>query len=68
MPRPFIVYLKSKASVKFEYKSDVSTVVRTDKGYHITFNSGKSYNYGSADFPGGFLLPSYQEYSVTLRL
>jgi len=46
MPRPFIVYLKSKTSVKFEYKSDVSTVVRTDKGYHITFNSGKSYNYG----------------------
>lgn len=42
----FIVYLKNKASLKFEYKGDVSTVARTDKGYRITFNNGRSYNYG----------------------
>ena len=47
MIRPFIVYLKNKSSQQFEYKSDVSTVVRTDNGYHITFNIGKSYNYGT---------------------
>jgi superfamily I DNA and/or RNA helicase len=47
MKLPFIVYLKNKTSLKFEYKSDVSTVVRTDNGYRITFNSGKSYNYGA---------------------
>lgn len=46
MTRPFIIYLQSKASLKFEYKSDVSAVVRTDKGYRITFNSRKAYNYG----------------------
>lgn len=47
MNRQFIIYLKNKASLKFEYKSDVSAVVRTDNGYRITFNSGKSYNYGA---------------------
>lgn len=47
MDHPFIVYLKNKTSLKFEYKSDVSTVVRTKTGYHITFNNGKSYNYGA---------------------
>lgn len=46
MKRPFIVYLKNKTSLKFEYKSDVSAVVCTDNGYRITFNNGKSYNYG----------------------
>jgi hypothetical protein len=34
-------------SLQFEYKSDVSKVVRTDKGYRITFSSEKSYNYGT---------------------
>ena len=33
--------------MKFEYRSDVSNVVRTDNGYHITFNNGRSYNYGT---------------------
>lgn len=47
MNHPFIVYLKNKTSLKFEYKSDVSTVARTDNGYRITFNNGKSYNYGA---------------------
>lgn len=43
----FIVFLKNKTSLQFEYKSDVLTVVSTNAGYHITFNSGKSYYYGS---------------------
>ncbi|WP_165045249.1 AAA domain-containing protein [Dysgonomonas sp. ZJ709] len=43
----FIIYLKNKASLKFEYKRDVSTVVRRSNGYRITFNNGKSYNYGA---------------------
>lgn len=47
MEHQFIVYLKNKTSQKFEYKSDVSSVVRTDKGYSVTFNSGKSYTYGA---------------------
>lgn len=47
MNHPFIVYLKNKTSLKFEYKGDISTVVRTDNGYRITFNNGKSYNYGA---------------------
>ncbi|GHT29760.1 DNA helicase [Bacteroidia bacterium] len=47
MNYPFIVYLKNKTSLKFEYKSDVSTIVRTDTGYRITFNNGRSYNYGA---------------------
>lgn len=47
MVHPFIVYLKSKTSQKFEYKKDVSTVTRTDDGYRITFNNAKSYNYGA---------------------
>ena len=47
MDHPFIVYLKNKTSLKFEYKTDVSTVVRTDKGYRITFNNGGSYDYGA---------------------
>ncbi|GHT48663.1 DNA helicase [Bacteroidia bacterium] len=46
MKRPFIVYLKNKTSLKFEYKSDVSIVVRADNGYRITFNNGRIYNYG----------------------
>jgi superfamily I DNA and/or RNA helicase/very-short-patch-repair endonuclease len=47
MDHPYIVYLKNKTSLKFEYKGDVSTVVRTDTGYRITFNNGRSYNYGA---------------------
>lgn len=47
MNHPFIVYLKNKTSLMFEYKSDVSTVVRTDNGFRITFNNGRSYNYGA---------------------
>lgn len=47
MNHPFIIYLKNKTSLKFEYKSDVSTIVHTDNGYHITFNNGRSYNYGA---------------------
>lgn len=43
----FIVYLKNKTSLTFEYKSDVSAVVRTDKGYQITFNGDRTYNYGA---------------------
>lgn len=42
----FIVYLKNKTSLAFEYKSDVSSVVPTDDGYRITFNNGRIYNYG----------------------
>lgn len=45
MDHLFIVYLKNKTSLKFEYKSDVSMVVCTDTGYRITFSNGKSYNY-----------------------
>lgn len=45
--RPFIIYLKNKSSLKFEYKSNVSTVLLVDKRYHITFSNGKSYNYGT---------------------
>ena len=47
MDHQFIVYLKNKTSLKFEYKSDVSRVLCTDKGYSITFNSGANYNYGT---------------------
>lgn len=47
MKESFIIYLKNKASSEFEYKSDVSNVVRTHKGYQITFNNGRSYNYGA---------------------
>lgn len=43
----FIVYLKNKTSLQFEYKSDVSSVARTNKEYHITFSNGKSYTYGA---------------------
>lgn len=39
--------MKNKTSSQFEYKSDVSAVVRTDQGYRITFNGGKAYNYGT---------------------
>ena len=46
MNHQFVIYLKNKTSLKFEYKRDVSTVVRADNGYRITFNNGKSYNYG----------------------
>lgn len=47
MINPFIVYLKNKASSKFEHKRDVSKVVQTGQGYLITFNNGKTYNYGT---------------------
>lgn len=44
--RQFIVYLKHKTSLKFEYKSDVADIYSFKKGYRITFNNGRSYNYG----------------------
>lgn len=47
MEHRFIVYLKNKTSLEFEYKRDVSSVVRNDNGYNITFNGGRSYNYGA---------------------
>ena len=47
MEHQFIIYLKNKTSQKFEYKSDVASVVRTNKGYSITFNNGRTYNYGT---------------------
>ncbi len=47
MNYPFIVFLKNKTSLEFEYKSDVSAIARTDNGYRITFNNGRSYNYGA---------------------
>ncbi|WP_343744110.1 AAA domain-containing protein [Chitinophaga sp.] len=47
MDHSFIVYLKNKTSLKFEYKEDVATVETTDKGYRITFINGRSYNYGA---------------------
>lgn len=47
MTRPFIIFLKYKTSLQFEYKSDVSSVLRTKEGYRITFNNGKSYTFGA---------------------
>lgn len=47
MKRPFLVYLKSKTSLKFEYKNDVLNVARSKSGYQITFSNGKNYNYGA---------------------
>lgn len=43
----FLVYLKNRTSGKFEYINNISNVAETDRGYRITFNNGKSYNYGS---------------------
>ncbi len=47
MGHPFIVYTKNKTSLKFEYKRDVSSVIRTNDGYRFTFSNGKSYDYGT---------------------
>lgn len=47
MNHSFIVYLKNKTSLTFEYKRDVSTIVRTDNGFRITFDNERSYNYGA---------------------
>lgn len=47
MDHPFIVYLKNKTSLQFEYKKDVSSVIPIDNGYRVTFNNGGSYNYGA---------------------
>ena len=47
MKHSFIVYLKNKTSLTFEYKKDVSAIARTDNGYRITFSNGRSYNYGA---------------------
>ena len=47
MKYPFLIYLKNKISLKFEYRKDVSAVTRTDKGYRITFSNGRSYSYGA---------------------
>jgi len=45
--RPFIIFLKNRTSLQFEYKRDVSEIVRTNNGYSITFNGGRAYNYKS---------------------
>lgn len=47
MKDPFIIYLKNRASLEFEYKRDVASVVRTNSGYQVTFLNGRSYNYGA---------------------
>lgn len=47
MKDPFIIYLKNKASLEFEYKRDVASIVRTSSGYQVTFLNGRSYNYGT---------------------
>jgi len=47
VPKPFIVFLKNKTSFQFEYKIDISSLLRTDKGYHITFSNGRNYIYGT---------------------
>lgn len=67
MTRPFIVYLKNRTSPEFEYKRDVSRVACTDKGYRVTFNSGKTYNYGAdkvQDYP---LLSTRQDVCVYVK-
>lgn len=46
MSFPFIVYLKNRTSLQFEYKKDVSSVVGTENGYRVTFSNGRSYVYG----------------------
>lgn len=43
----FLVYIKNRTSGKFEYIKNISNAVRTDRGYRITFNNRKSYNYGN---------------------
>lgn len=48
MERRFIVYLKNKKSQRFEYKSNVLSIVRNDNGrYNVTFNDGRSYDCGA---------------------
>ncbi len=47
MKYPFLIYLKNKTSLKFEYRRDVSAVTRTDNGYRITFSNVRSYSYGA---------------------
>lgn len=47
MDHLFIVYLKNKTSLAFEYKSDVTRVVRADTVYRITFSNGRTYAYGT---------------------
>lgn len=40
-----IVFLKNKSSSEFEYKRNVLRVNQVNRGFRITFNNGKSYNY-----------------------
>ncbi|PIE84684.1 MAG: hypothetical protein CSA07_01080 [Bacteroidia bacterium] len=47
MAKPFIVFLRNRDSLKFEYKRDVSEVKPTEKGYLVTFANGRSYAYGA---------------------
>lgn len=43
MERRFIVYLKNKKSQRFEYKSNVLSIVRNDNGrYNVTFNKAEA--------------------------
>lgn len=45
--RQFIIFLKNRISFQFEYRSDISTVIVSEKGYRITFNGGRTYIYGN---------------------
>ncbi|MGL5637100.1 MAG: DEAD/DEAH box helicase, partial [Bacteroidales bacterium] len=45
--KPFLIYLKNKTTSEFEYRGDVSEVVRTTAGYQIYFNNDRCYNYGA---------------------
>ncbi|MTG98802.1 AAA family ATPase [Myroides sp. BIT-d1] len=44
--KQFIVFLKNKTSLLFEYKSDVTSAVCIGDKYQITFRNGKTYKYG----------------------
>lgn len=44
--KPFIIYIQNKSTAEFEYRGDVSAVVRTINGYQVTFNGERSYTYG----------------------
>ena len=45
-PLQYLIFLKDRVSQRFEYKSDVRSVVLDEDTYCITFAVGKSYNYG----------------------
>lgn len=44
--KPFIIYIQNKSTAEFQYRGDVSEVVRTINGYQVTFNGERSYTYG----------------------